>query len=1379
MGIAFLGPLTVNDGAVRLGARDRVVLAALAMRPGEVLSAAQLAEAVWRGAPPASWRKNLQSCVVRLRKALGQYSVETSPHGYRLASSADEVDGPRFERLVGRGRELLILNESERAAYMLGQAVGLWRGRALVELEEWEPGIIEARRLDELRLEAQELWLEAALASGHHREVLADAQAMAGAEPLRERRWQLLALAQYQSGRQGEALRTIQHVRRVLVEELGVDPGPELDAIQQAILRQDPALVVETALTSSSDRCPYLGLTPYDVGDSEGFFGRDRDVTACLDRLRREGVLVVVGPSGCGKSSLVRAGLAAALRREGGEVAVINPGADPVNAFATVLPWRKPTVLVVDQGEEVFSLCQDATERDAFLNRLAEHVETAPVVIAMRADRMGDISVHPGLARMVERSIYVLAAMPADDLRAAVEGPARQAGLMVEPGLVDLLVREVEGEPGALPLLSHALRETWLRREGRTLTVAGYQATGGIRGAVAQSAEDVYGGIEPGRRPVLRDLLLRLVSPGVAGEPVRARVPRRLVVADSTQDELIDLLVGSRLVTSDDGVVELAHEALARAWPRLRGWLEDDVEGQRILHHLTTAADAWDSLGRPESELYRGLRLVQAMEWRQRPHPELTATECDFLDASQRHAEMEERAAADRARHQALLIKQLRAALAGARALATEDIDESIASALVGVQLDDSSASRTNLLAVLAKRPQLIGSIKYDGTAIRALDVSPDGRTLAVYDHHGRVQLYDRRTWEVLGTYEPAHTRESRELVGPLAFSPDGRTLAVGMPLLSPDPVRLLDAATLKPIDVRLPGLPAQRSNTSDRALGVRYSADGRCLAATFHHLQQQPSSPTVAGVPQWRVVASSVLVWNVAGPGPPTLRLRKELPARTTMRRDCNLAALSPDGQRVYTSVPLTAYEVESRRTLFATSRPGYVIDVSPDGQTIAIDDGPDVLLIDALTGDLRRILRGHREEVVALRFSTAGTLLVSSATDHLAIVWDAETGQSRERLQLGESIVQGLAFSPDDDTLYTAGNRGAIRTWDLEGRRRYLSRLLPPGEFGFGWVNPAPGRALAAHWIVDHGMKFLDIATARTTPFVRPPGEYQEPDGFTDGAWHPSDNRFVTAYGGLIQTWDPHTAKMLGDNHQHQLTCDITDLDYTRDGSRIVVGSAEGHVIMLDANTLEPVGKPVFLGEYTMSTSAGPDNRTAFVLVGGVPDPASYSFEFADSMNGWAMVDLDAGVVLRREEPGIDLSWGSLSPDGRHAAIGGFNGEVLLVNTRTGELVRPTVVAHTQTISHVAWTPDGSRFITSAYDGRVNLWDGASGELMGSVVVPEESPAAAQFLADGHTVFIVSYTDSAYLWDTRPEHAIAFAARLTVRNLTEAELHDQFGAT
>ena len=138
-----------------------------------------------------------------------------------------------------------------------------------------------------------------------------------GEAPLRERRWALLARAQYQAGRQGEALRTLHQARTVLAGELGVDPGPDLVALEAAILRQDPSLAAEVALPEPSATCPYLGLVPYDVADADGFFGRDPDVAACLRRLADVGVLAVVGPSGSGKSSLVRAGVAAALARDG------------------------------------------------------------------------------------------------------------------------------------------------------------------------------------------------------------------------------------------------------------------------------------------------------------------------------------------------------------------------------------------------------------------------------------------------------------------------------------------------------------------------------------------------------------------------------------------------------------------------------------------------------------------------------------------------------------------------------------------------------------------------------------------------------------------------------------------------------------------------------------------------------------------------------------------------------------------------------------------------------------------------------------------------------------------------------------------------------
>ena len=634
VGIGVLGPLIVGGEPSPLGHRDRVVLEVLAVRLGEVVSAEQLADALWGEQPPPTWSKVVQGCVVRLRKALGPQAIETLPDGYRLAVPANEVDAHRFVHLVGRARELLTLAEPERASYVAAQALGLWRGRALADLDGWDPGRIEAGRLDELRLDAEELRVEAALRAGRHREVLADTQAGVAEAPLRERRWGLLALAQYQAGRQGEALRTLHRARSVLLTELGLDRGPDLVALEQAILRQDPSLLTEAALPEPSPTCPYLGLVPYDVGDVELFFGRERDLADCLRTLATAGVLAVVGPSGSGKSSLIRAGVAAALIEDGRRVTVVTPGPRPVAALPALPSSSLRPVLVVDQLEEAFLLCADASERARFFTALVAHAETGSLVVAVRADRAGDLSAHPAFARLVERGLHLLGPMAEGDVCAVVERPARQAGLLLEPGLVDLLLRDVEGESGALPLLSHALRQTWERREGRTLTVAGYRETGGIRGAVAQSAERIYDQIPADQRPLLRDLLLRLVTQGADGEPIAAPIPRRTLGSGAEHEHLIELLVRARLVTSDDGVLELAHESLARAWPRLRTWLDDDVEGHRILRHLTIAADTWEAMGRPESELYRGVRLVLAVDWRDRATPALNPTEGAFLDAS-------------------------------------------------------------------------------------------------------------------------------------------------------------------------------------------------------------------------------------------------------------------------------------------------------------------------------------------------------------------------------------------------------------------------------------------------------------------------------------------------------------------------------------------------------------------------------------------------------------------------------------------------------------------------------------------------------------------------------------------------------------------------
>ena len=542
MGVGVLGPVEV-DGATALEPRDRMAFGVLVVRHGETVSPDQFADALWADNPPSSWPKQVQICVGRLRKVLGPDAIVTTAGGYRLTLEDDELDVCRFERLVERARELTAVGEHDRAAATYRRALALWRGPPLDDLDGWSPGQSEVARLQELRRAVEEEWLAARLDAGEQREVAALAEGLVNEEPLRERRWAILALAQYRCARQVDSLRSIARARRVL-GELGIDPGSELVELEAAILRQDPALSIVPEAAAASAVCPYKGLAPYDEDDTDGFFGRDAEIRACIERLRATPLLVVAGPSGCGKSSLVRAGVVPALRRHGTDVVVFSPGSDPAAALAETASASDDAAWVVDQFEELFTLTQSLDVQRAFCAALADRARGhVPVVIVIRSDHLGGFSIDGDIGELVERGLHLVSTLSGDGLRDAIEQPARAAGLRLEPGLVDLLVRDCEGEPGALPLLSHALAETWRRRDGTTLTVEGYESSGGIRVAVARSADRLYDSLPADQRDALRSILLRLVTPTLDGDPVRCRVASRSILGDPSRDRVVGLLV--------------------------------------------------------------------------------------------------------------------------------------------------------------------------------------------------------------------------------------------------------------------------------------------------------------------------------------------------------------------------------------------------------------------------------------------------------------------------------------------------------------------------------------------------------------------------------------------------------------------------------------------------------------------------------------------------------------------------------------------------------------------------------------------------------------------------------------------------------------------
>ena len=433
-------------------------------------------------------------------------------------------------------------------------------------------------------------------------------------------------------------------------------------------------------------------------------------------------------------------------------------------------------------------------------------------MLAVRADFYGRCAAYPELSRLVGANHVLVGPMTREELRRAIERPAERVGLSVEPELVDTLLRDVEDQPGALPLLSTALLELWRSRDGRHLRLAAYARSGGVQGAVARLAEDAFLALDPAAQTAARRLLLRLSDEGPDGAVVRRRI-----ALDRLEPELAEVaerLADRRLLTISDGAVEVAHEALLREWPRLRAWLDEDAQGRRLHRQLSDATRAWDADDRDPGGLYRGARLAAALDWAAGHDRELDETERAFLHYSRRASGRAQR----RLRFvlagvaSLLVVAVVAGALAleqrgnardeatvaaaqrlGAQALVEDELDRALLLARQGVALDDSVQTRSNLFATLLKSPAAIGVLRGDGRWVLALDLSPDGRRLAFIDIEGQLRVVDTATRRVV-----AGPKEVDQLsfFGPalevLRFSPDGSRLVVGGGWGA-----ILDAATL------------------------------------------------------------------------------------------------------------------------------------------------------------------------------------------------------------------------------------------------------------------------------------------------------------------------------------------------------------------------------------------------------------------------------------------------------------------------------------------------------------------------------------------------------------------------------------------------------
>lgn len=853
-------------------------------------------------------------------------------------------------------------------------------------------------------------------------------------------------------------------------------------------------------------RAPYAGLAAYQASDAEWFFGRERLIDELVTEVLAQRFVIVVGPSGVGKSSLLRAGLVPRLTAGGSAtIALFTPGphpveecavhvarllggmpgavmsellADPRNLHRIVRQTLADqmsdaeVVLVIDQFEEVFTLCQDAVERSCLVAALVEATAATNsrcrVVLGVRADFYHHCLLDPDLAAVLRDHQVVVGPMSVDELRSAIVQPARLVNCSVESALLAKLIAHVNGRAGVLPLLSHALLETWRRRQGNAMTAAGFERTGGIDGALAKTAEDVFTSLDHNRQETMRNLFLRLVALGEGTQDTKRRVRRDEL--DTDADDVLDKLGNARLVLLAEDTVEITHEALINAWPRLQTWLVNDREGQRVHRQLTEATATWNDHDHDPGTLLRGVRLAVMKEWA-RSHQGASHAEQALLDASVAAEDKERAAGLRRVRLMRGLVAVLVVLLVAATTAAVYAVDS------------QQTATHQHDVAVALN-------------AVRqATDLATTNPALAAEVSLAAYRLYpSRATGDSLVANAAAATRIPLNIdgwrVGEVSIAPSG-DLAVAN--------RRADITALLSVSGRE---VTQVTTLQGGSFATRFSADGR-TAATIDRL----------AIPR---------LWNISDPRHPQILATIPTKAMDSM--------FSPDGSLLVTTdaIPTLSnrdipepiddqprWDVGAAARLWDITNPnqprelGTLTDSHPavtmfgnNGTTIATisfgKSGANIQLWDISKPTtprlaVRELEPDHSHSVVLTGASFANKdriLYTVDSNSGVIKVWDIGTlDKPREVQKIRRYHAVGLSSHPDVRKLITASQEGGLTVWDISGARQPKKTIDLPltGAFLGDSVLSKDGKTIEAIDYSSDKMNLvrwqLDLSRAAST--------------------------------------------------------------------------------------------------------------------------------------------------------------------------------------------------------------------------------------------------------------------------------------------------------
>jgi WD40 repeat protein/DNA-binding SARP family transcriptional activator/energy-coupling factor transporter ATP-binding protein EcfA2 len=1233
-------------------------------------------------------------------------------------------------------------------------------------------------------------------------------------QPWHEEAHRQLMLALASSGQRNAAITQYELCRAVLAAELAVEPEEQTIALYHRI-RAGHALPAGV-LSGDSMVNPYRGLHAFRESDAGDFYGREAFTQQTSEAVQRRSLVALIGPSGSGKSSVLHAGVIHHLRqkitvgearppRSNGNgkpaaawtICQMRPGSHPFHALAAaiaphikadhqaplahlladkaslagLLASREVTLaelvrgngenktgrrllLVLDQFEELYTLCSDPALRQDFIDLLLS-VGDAPddpplfsVLLAVRADFMGQMLAHRGLADALQDGVIMLGPMNRQELETAIVKPAQAQGMRLQGGLAARILNDVGQAPGRLPLLQFALTQLWERQMDGMLTHEDYELIGQVDGALAGYAEQAFALLSPSQQASAERVFTQMVQLGQDTEDTRRPITRAEVDADDWA--LVQQLADQRLVVTDIDAqgrqtAEIAHEALIHSWGRLRNWIDADRSFHLWQQRARLAADQWLDSDRDPGALLRGAALAEAEGWsaarseaiiprvgdyvaaskeqRQREAQEAEARQQRMLaqakalaDAEYRRAEFEAKANR-RLRWLAasLSIVTLLAILAGTLAVMQRNEAEQQSMLAQSAQATaDAERHLAEKEAVLARARQLAAQ------SINLAQAAPD---LSILLSLHALRLNDKPAEDTelllnlpLSPMLGSVLHDQNSSVYSLAVSPDSRVLASGGENGS---IWLWDLSKSQLLRPPLLG-------SSQTVQSLAFSADGAQLASG-----------------DW---SGAIRVWDVQSGQPIGDPIQAHLAAVTELAfapDSQTLRSISDDGtQRTWSAA--SGDSAEQEIPLAGLNGMAF----SADGSMVAVRDGLTLTVQSTLDGQLvSQPMVGHDASIHEVAFSPDGRLMASAGFDGIVNVWVVATGQLLyPPLAAHDGRVLAVAWSPDGTMLATGGTDARIVLWNA-----LTGAPLGPPLLGHGnWV-----RILA--WTPDGSRLISGDAVGRVI------------------TWDVGDTRWLpghtSAVRGLAFSPDGRTLAS-GSFDQTVLLRDVTsgrtqsparqghenavlNVAYSPDGSYLVSASAGGEVVRWNAATGQPLGEPLHGHEGPVAGLAiSPDGRTI----------ASGSFDNTIKLWDAATGEPLTGPMRGHTHWVISLAF---SPDGRTLASASADNSIRLWDATTGAAIGGPLEGHTGWVTQLAWSSDGATLLSCSIDKTVRFWDVATGRQDGEPLTGHQAPVWSVMFNpadDGRSLYTGDNSGTVIWWDVATRRALAPPLRTTI---------------